>query len=137
MKSDSVSTARVTLSAVTLGDGVPSRTFHEASSVFPLLEGEDFDALVADIRTHGLREPISLHPDGSILDGRNRYLACREAKIEPRYEEWEGPSAIEFVISMNLRRRHLAQSQRATLAVEILPMLELEAARRMKARQRT
>jgi len=52
-----------------------------ASSIVPLLEGEAFDELVADIRQHGLLEPIVLR-DGRILDGRNRYHACQEAGAE-------------------------------------------------------
>lgn len=102
--------------------------FHPVSEIFPLIEGEEFDRLVEDIRTNGLRESIWLHPDGSIIDGRNRYRACIKAKIEPKTRTWNGKgSLVEFVISMNLHRRHLTSSQRACVATDVLPMLEEEA----------
>ena len=48
---------------------------HPVAAIFPMMQGDDFDELVADIREHGQREAILLHPDGTILDGRNRYQA--------------------------------------------------------------
>ena len=45
---------------------------HPYAAILPLLEGEAFDALVADIRASGLLEPITIH-EGMILDGRNRW----------------------------------------------------------------
>ena len=52
--------------------------FHPLADLFPLLEGEDFEQLVTDIRENGLYEPIVML-DGRILDGRNRYRACLSA----------------------------------------------------------
>jgi len=57
---------------------------HPLASLFPPMEGEEFDKLVADIRDNGLQQMIVLH-DGMILDGRNRYRACKVAGATPRY----------------------------------------------------
>ena len=101
--------------------------FHEVANIFPLLTGEDYTALRDDIAANGLHEPIWLHPDGRIIDGRNRYIACLDAGIEPRFRTWRGDgSLVSFVVSLNLHRRHLTASQRAALAVDVLPMLEAE-----------
>ena len=62
--------------------------FHPAASVFPLMSGEEYEGLIADIRRNGLREPIWTL-DEQILDGRNRYRACQEAGVEPRFKEWD------------------------------------------------
>jgi hypothetical protein len=85
-----------------------NREFHEVANIFPMMQGEEFDALKADIAANGLREPIWLHPDGRIIDGRNRYRACCELSIEPEYHTWNGSgSLVSFVVSLNLHRRHL------------------------------
>ena len=54
---------------------MPKLGFHPLADAFPLLEGEDFANLVADIKRNGLREPMTVTPDNLILDGRNRYRA--------------------------------------------------------------
>jgi hypothetical protein len=38
--------------------------------------------LADDIKANGLRDPITLTPDGQLLDGRNRALACVQAGVE-------------------------------------------------------
>jgi len=92
--------------------------FHPLSELFPLMAGREFDELVADVRANGLREPIWTY-EGQILDGRNRYLACEAAGVEPRFREYEGDDPIAFVVSLNLHRRHLNESQRAVVAAKL------------------
>ncbi len=109
---------------------IPQYEFHEVANVFPLMEGEDFDQLVEDIRANGLREAIILH-EGRIIDGRNRYRACLAAEVEPCFVTWiEEGSVIDYIVSLNLHRRHLTPSQRAVVALDLLPLYEEEARQR-------
>lgn len=89
---------------------------HPASEIFPMMDPEAFTALVADIRVNGLIEPIVLDSIGNILDGRNRYQACIEAGVSPRFSIYEGSNPVAYVTSVNLHRRHLTASQKALVA---------------------
>jgi hypothetical protein len=95
--------------------------FHPLAGIFPLMEGAEFDALVADIKANGLHYPIILY-DGKILDGRNRYRACLAAGFEPAVrngDNWIGDPA-SFVISRNIHRRHLTTEQKRDLIAKLL-----------------
>lgn len=105
---------------------------HPAADVFPLMAEADLMGLAADIAEHGLLQPLVVH-EGMILDGRNRFAACELAGVEPRYEEWDGKgSAVDFVMSMNLHRRHLKPGQRAAVGAKLLPLKETEAKERQR-----
>jgi ParB-like chromosome segregation protein Spo0J len=81
--------------------------------------GDVFDTLVSDIHTSGLLQPITLY-EGKILDGRNRYRACAQLAIDPKFTEFVGPGTPEqFVVSLNLHRRHLNETQRGMIATEM------------------
>lgn len=106
--------------------------FHHAAELFPLVTGKEFESLKADIAEHGLRELPWTH-EGKIIDGRNRVRACRELGKNFSTREWDGNgSPIEFVVSVNLHRRHLTASQRAMVARDMLPMLKAEAKERQR-----
>jgi hypothetical protein len=64
--------------------------FHPLADHFPMMDrtSPEFKGLVASIRANGLWEPITMH-QGKVLDGRNRLLACEEARIEPRFEDFD------------------------------------------------
>ena len=100
--------------------------FHEVANIFPLMDlGEVFEEFMADIEANGLREPIWLY-EGKIIDGRNRYNACMAVGVEPVYKTWVGNEVdlVPFVVSLNLHRRHLDESQRGMVGARLANMRE-------------
>lgn len=95
-------------------EGEPIK-FHPLANLFPLLQGEDYTALCRDVAARGLEDPITLYED-LVLDGRNRYRACLDTGTAPRFVTYEGADPFGFVVSRNLYRRHLTESQRALIA---------------------
>ncbi len=91
---------------------------HPIAALFPMFTDAELQTLADDIREHGLREPICLF-ENKILDGRNRFAACKLAKVEPRFRSYRGKDPLAYVISLNLRRRHLDESQRSMVAARI------------------
>ncbi len=110
---------------------------HEYAKLFPPMSNEEFEELVEDIKQNGQLEPIILH-EGKILDGRNRYNACLKLGIKPKMKDYDGENLdpLSFVISKNIKRRHLTASQKALLALEIKPLLEKEARKRQATKSR-
>jgi hypothetical protein len=109
---------------------------------------DDFRALVEDVRKHGLRRPIDVlstwvkSPDGFtpalelvnvVVDGRNRLDAMEAAgisifrmdgRLEDSYFRAIGnkdmPNVEAFVISANIRRRHLSAEDKRGLIAKLI-----------------
>lgn len=94
--------------------------FHPLSVYFPMLPQSEYEELKDSISKFGLLEPITLF-DGKILDGRNRYRACKEIGVKPKFRIYEtnkhGP--LDFVVVANMRRRHLTEAQKAQIIIDI------------------
>lgn len=106
---------------------------HPAADKFPMMSDADLAALAEDIKQHGQRVPIQMI-DGAILDGRNRWRACEIASVAPVTQNWTGQgSPAGYVLSINLRRRHLSPEQRAAIAAEFEEMFRQEARLRQAA----
>ncbi len=95
---------------------------HPFCAVFPEATTEEFHQLKASIDKRGQIDPIVLL-GGEVLDGRNRYQACRELKIPPQFRQYDpvkdGKDPLQWVIDKNLNRRHLTVGQRSALAVDL------------------
>lgn len=81
--------------------------FHPIAADWDLLDGEQYDALRESVRTIGLQKDILLY-EGKIADGRNRYRACLDENVEPRFSEFDGTEAelLEQLNALNDARRH-------------------------------
>jgi site-specific DNA-methyltransferase (adenine-specific) len=108
---------------------------HPIASIFPPMDWEELEALVADIRERGVLEPITLY-EGKILDGRNRAEACRRLGITPPTCEFTGDvlEAVAYVWARNRLRRHLTSSQAAVAEARRMNMCEAYAAQIERAK---
>lgn len=92
--------------------------YHPLADLFPMMSDAELRELADDIAENGQEESIKLY-EGMVLDGRNRHKACNLAGVEPHTEPFKGKDATKFVLSKNLKRRHLTDSQRAMVAANL------------------
>ena len=106
---------------------------HWLADCYPMMEGEEFAALVESIKQNGLRVPVVLDHTGTmIIDGRNRHAACIEAGIYPSWQRLPESTDLEVAIrELNDERRHMTPAQHAAVGANILEHYEIEAAQRM------
>ncbi|MDJ0342211.1 DUF5131 family protein [Streptomyces sp. H10-C2] len=96
---------------------------HAFAEAFPLIDGDEFTELVRDIKRNGLREPIILNHNRTVLiDGRNRWRACEEAGSDPVFEtlseRYTETMLLDLIVSKNLARRQMNPGQKALMALE-------------------
>jgi ParB-like chromosome segregation protein Spo0J len=99
--------------------------FHPLAALFPLMTGQPYEDLKADIAAQGQREPVWLY-EGKIVDGRNRYQACQELGRPCLVRQYQGDQPLAFIVSLNLQRRHLTDSQRAIIGEKLATMRQGE-----------
>lgn len=91
---------------------------HKACAAWPVLPSDQLKALADDIKAHGLNHPITLTPDGQLLSGQNRQLACEMAGIEPTTVVYSG-DPVRFSLSENKHRRHMDPILLAKVAAKV------------------
>ena len=102
-------------------------TVHPAANLFPVLAGDELKQLADDIAEHGLHEPVWLWRDGEqvwLVDGRNRVAACEMAGRPVTHRWYEGDDPVGFVLSENVKRRHLTPGQLATTTIKAEELYE-------------
>jgi hypothetical protein len=107
---------------------------HPAADLFPMVSDAELDELAKDIDANGQRSPLSIwrslpEAEWQLLDGRNRVAALARLvdgedrirgaiTVANQYEAHIDPVA--FVISANIRRRHLTPEQKRDLIAKVL-----------------
>jgi len=97
-----------------------------------MMHGDDLFKLVEDVKLRGVRVPIGLYDeldaDGNLIktwliDGRNRLEAAQRAGLDIA----DIPTArvhcsdpVSWIISLNIRRRHLSKQQAADLTCAVI-----------------
>ena len=90
---------------------------HELANLFPMFGAVEFQALCDDIAKNGQLEDIIMK-DGRIVDGRNRYAACKALGIEPRTVELR-IDMLSSIIGNNVRRRNMSKQQLAIVGAKL------------------
>jgi hypothetical protein len=103
-----------------------------------MMKGDQFGKFEADLKKHGLQNPVVLF-EGKILDGRNRALVAHKLGWKIKTVKFEDlkteKSALEYVLSANLHRRHLSDHERVQIAADFAEVLIREKERRTAADQ--
>ena len=94
-----------------------NKTFSE---LVPEMTTHEYDDLVNSIRKQGVRQPIHILSDKTVLDGRHRVRACKEIgikEIQALSHKLDEMKAIEFVVDTAVERRSLTKEQKIDIVL--------------------
>jgi hypothetical protein len=96
----------------------------ELEDLMPKMSDEQFKEFKANIKSVGIKQPIEVLPDKTIVEGHHRYRACMELGI-PYYKipftvlpSQCVQAALEYAENVNRNRRHLNAYQKGTSALK-------------------
>lgn len=84
---------------------------HSIAESISLMPEDQLASLADDILVNRQLHPIVLY-EGKILDGRNRYLACLRAGVEPVFVVYDGLEPEQHANALNYERRDLNDGTR-------------------------
>jgi hypothetical protein len=126
-------------------DVIAGYKVHPAASVFPLLEGQEFDELVESVRKNGILHPVVVRrtADGDeLIDGRNRLRAAEAVRAaghqcEVPVMHWNDAisNVSEWIWETNATRRQLTEDAVALASAAIWPLINAENRARKEATQ--
>lgn len=93
--------------------------FHPIADLFPMVDDEKIALIAESIKEHGLISPGWMY-EGKLLDGRIRFKACVIADVPFTYKVYTGDDPMALSLSLNLRREHYTEGQRACVAVRLM-----------------
>jgi ParB-like chromosome segregation protein Spo0J len=112
---------------------------HPAASVFPLIEGDEFDDLCESIRNHGVQHAAVVRGD-ELIDGRNRMRAVERLRADGwsgncPVTEWvdDGRNVAEWIWETNAIRRHMTEDGLVYASAAIWPLIAKENEARREA----
>lgn len=107
------------------------------SALVPEMTEIEYDEFIQSIREEGIRTPIHIQEDMTILDGRHRVRACREmgiTHIQAIVHNLSSGDAVKFATTTAVNRRNLTPAQRIDIALRCTELLE-EIKRKAKENQ--
>lgn len=89
---------------------------HPVAALFPMLTDAALTELADDIKSNGLRHPLLIDAEGTLIDGRNRLEACKRVGVEPTFTFLNGHDPNSVIWSENAKRRQMTQGSLAMVA---------------------
>ena len=106
--------------------------FHPRSLIFRPMKIDKLKTLAVDIKLNGLKHKITKTKDIKdgkikIIDGKNRYIACKIVNVPTRYKYKNDLTEIEkifFVVRENLTRKHYKRNEEIIIGVYVVIEVE-------------
>ena len=133
------STMEINVTTETENETINGYKVHPAASVFPLIEGDEFEDLCQSIRNHGVQHAAVVRGD-ELIDGRNRMRAVERLRADGwsgscPVTEWvdDGRNVAEWIWETNAIRRHMTEDGLVYASAAIWPLIAKENEARREA----